>query len=127
VSGSRILIAGVAYKRDIDDMRESPALDVISELQKRGARVSYADPHVPKLDAAHSGFDMESVGPLDARTLASFDCVAILTDHRLFDYVAIVAHSDLVVDTRNAVKQRAANVFRLGAPPFREARDVEMV
>jgi UDP-N-acetyl-D-glucosamine dehydrogenase len=127
VNGSTILIAGVAYKRDIDDMRESPALDVISELQKRGAAVSYVDPHVPKLDVAHSGFDMESIGRLDARTLASFDCVAILTDHKLFDYATIVEHSDLVVDTRNAVKQRAANVFRLGAPAFREAPAVEMV
>jgi UDP-N-acetyl-D-glucosamine dehydrogenase len=127
VNGARILIAGVAYKRDIDDMRESPSLDVMHMLQQRGAEISYIDPFVPKLHPAHGGFDLESIDPLDARTLASFDCVAILTDHTVFDYAAIVEHSDLVVDTRNAVKQRAANVFRLGAPAFRDAPALETV
>ena len=126
VNGARILIAGVAYKRDIDDMRESPALDVMHMLQQRGAEISYIDPYVPKLDPAHGGFDLASIERLDARTLASFDCVAILTDHTSFDYPAIVEHSDIVVDTRNAVKQPAANVFRLGAPAFKEAATVEM-
>ena len=116
VNGSKILIVGVAYKRDIDDMRESPALDVMHMLQQRGADISYIDPYVPKLDPAHGGFDMASIPELDPRTLASFDCVAILTDHKVFDYAAIVEHSDLVVDTRNAVKRPAPNVFRLGAP-----------
>jgi UDP-N-acetyl-D-glucosamine dehydrogenase len=126
VNRSRILIAGVAYKRDIDDMRESPALDVLHLLQQRGAIVSYSDPYVPKLDPAHGGLDLQSVGTLDSRTLESFDCVAILTDHTAFDYPSIVKHSDLVVDTRNAVKQRAANVFRLGAPAHTETPEVEM-
>jgi UDP-N-acetyl-D-glucosamine dehydrogenase len=120
VSGSKILIAGVAYKRDIDDMRESPALDVISELQKRGAIVSYSDPYVPSLDTAH----WKGVGPLtcvptlDARALEAVDCVAILTDHKAFDYALIVRHARLVVDTRNAVKEHAAHIFRLGAPVY---------
>ena len=126
VNGARILIAGVAYKRDIDDMRESPSLDVMHMLQARGADISYIDPYVPKLDPAHGGFALESLERLDARTLASFDCVAILTDHKVFDYAAIVRHSSLVVDTRNAVKQPASNVFRLGAPAFREAPAIEM-
>jgi UDP-N-acetyl-D-glucosamine dehydrogenase len=125
VNRSRILIAGVAYKRDIDDMRESPALDVMHILQARGADISYIDPYVPRLDPAHGGFELESLSALDARTLSSFDCVAILTDHTAFDYAAIVRHSDVVVDTRNAVKQPAANVFRLGAPA-REIPAVEM-
>jgi UDP-N-acetyl-D-glucosamine dehydrogenase len=127
VNRSRILVAGVAYKRDIDDMRESPALDVLHLLQQRGAIVSYSDPYVPKLDPAHGGLDLQSVDNLDARTLRSFDCVAILTDHKVFDYPSIVQHSDLVVDTRNAVKQRAANVFRLGAPAHKDPAQVEMV
>ena len=123
VNGAKILIAGVAYKRDVGDMRESPSLDVMHVLQQRGAEVSYSDPHVPRLDAAHWPGEtaLESVDVLDARTLRSFDCVAILTDHRAFDYGAIVEYSDLVVDTRNAVKCPAANVFRLGAPAFKQS------
>jgi UDP-N-acetyl-D-glucosamine dehydrogenase len=127
VKGSRVLVAGVAYKRDIDDMRESPSLDVMHMLQQRGAEVSYIDPYVPKLDPAHGGFELSSLETLDARTLASFDCVAILTDHTAFDYAAMVRHADIVVDTRNAIKQPAANVFRLGAPAFREVPVVETV
>ncbi len=118
VNGSRILVAGVTYKRDIDDTRESPSLDVMHLLQQRGARVSYSDPYVPSLSAAHwpGGPGLRSIEPLDAATLRSFDCVAILTDHSAFDYAAIVEHAPLVVDTRNAIKQRAPHVFRLGAP-----------
>ena len=127
LKGSRVLLLGVSYKRDIDDMRESPSLDVMHMLQQRGADISYVDPYVPKLDPSHGGFDLTSIDRLDARTLRSFDCVAILTDHRLFDYTAIVEHSDLVVDTRNAIKERAAHVFRLGAPAFREAPALEAV
>ena len=124
VNGARILIAGVAYKRDIDDMRESPALDVMHLLQARGAQIDYIDPYVPHLDPAHGGFEMTSIDELDARTLRSYDCVAILTDHRAFDYAAIVEHSDLVVDTRNAVKKPARNVFKLGAPAYAEPSPV---
>jgi UDP-N-acetyl-D-glucosamine dehydrogenase len=127
VNGSRILIAGVAYKRNIDDMRESPSLDVMHMLQQRGAHISYIDPYVPKLDASHGGMDLESLDRLHPRTLESFDCVAILTDHSAFDYAAIVRHSDVVVDTRNAIKERAPNVFRLGAPAWRDTPAVEPV
>src|SRR5690606_30498714 len=116
VNGPKILIAGVAYKRDIDDMRESPALDVMHILEGKGAVLSYIDPYVPKLDPAHGGFTLESIDGLDQQTLESFDLVAILTDHRVFDYAAIARHADVVVDTRNAIKEPAANVFRLGAP-----------
>ncbi|HEY0874810.1 MAG TPA: nucleotide sugar dehydrogenase [Vicinamibacterales bacterium] len=127
VNGAKILIAGVAYKRDIDDMRESPALDVMHMLQQRGAEISYVDPYVPKLDPAHGGFELESLTTLDAQTLASFDCVAILTDHKVFDYAAMVEHADLVVDTRNAIKHPAPNVFKLGAPAMKEGRPVAAV
>jgi UDP-N-acetyl-D-glucosamine dehydrogenase len=127
VNGATILIAGVAYKRDIDDMRESPALDVIHLLQQRGAEVSYIDPYVPKLDPAHwpGGVAMETISDLHPLTLQRFDCVAILTDHRVFDYPAILRHSELIVDTRNAIKQAAPHVFRLGAPVRAQAQPVE--
>ena len=123
VNGSNILIVGIAYKRDVDDVRESPALDVMTTLQQRGANVSYADPHVPRLDSGHwhGKRDMTSVDRLDAAALSAYDCVAILTDHRAFDYASIVRHSRLVIDTRNAIKEQAPHVFRLGAPAFLEA------
>ena len=117
LNGARILIAGIAYKRDIDDMRESPALDVMGLLHEKGARLCYADPYVPALAARAwlGGYDLASVS-IDAATLAGVDCVAILTDHRAFDYDAIVAGAPIIVDTRHAIKQAHAHVFKLGAP-----------
>jgi len=99
VKGSRIHIMGVAYKRDIDDLRESPALDVILLLQRRGAVVSYSDPHVPTLRL--DGLTLAAQGEAAA---AEADCVVIVTDHAAFDYQALVDRSRLVVDTRNALK-----------------------
>jgi UDP-N-acetyl-D-glucosamine dehydrogenase len=117
VNGSSVLVAGVAYKRDIDDIRESPALDVMGVLRARGADVSYADPFVPRLSArAWAGHrDLDSV-PITRETLATFDCVVIVTDHRTVNHDAIADWADLVVDARNAVKRRAPHIFRLGAP-----------
>ena len=117
VNGSKILIAGISYKRDIDDMRESPALDVMHLLQKAGAEVSYADPYVPELPGHEwpGGVDMKAV-TLDRKTMASVDCVVIVTDHKVFNYDEIVMGSKLVIDTRNATSIRAAHVVRLGAP-----------
>ena len=99
VKGSRIHVMGVAYKRDIDDMRESPALDVILLLRQRGALVTYSDPYVStvRLD----GFALAAC-PEEAA--ADADCVVIVTDHSAFDYRALVDRSRLVVDTRNALK-----------------------
>ena len=116
VNGSKILIAGVAYKRDIDDMRESPALDVMSILHDRGADVAYADPYVPEVHGREwSGrFDIRSVD-LTRGSIGRYDCVVIVTDHKAFDYDAIVAEAPLVVDTRNAIKQPHPHVFKLGA------------
>ena len=117
INGSRILLLGVAYKRDIDDMRESPALDVMGLLHTKGARVDYADPYVPEVHGREwSGrFDVRAV-ELTPGTAARYDCVVIVTDHKAFDYEAIVADADLVVDTRNAIKRPHPHVFRLGAP-----------
>jgi UDP-N-acetyl-D-glucosamine dehydrogenase len=118
VNGSSVLIAGVAYKRNIDDTRESPALDVMALLHAKGARLSYADPYVARVAARHwpVGYDLQAVD-LTRGTLWRVDCVAVLTDHGCFDYDTIVAFADLVVDTRHAITGSHPHVFRLGAPP----------
>ncbi len=104
VKGSRIHIMGVAYKRDIEDMRESPALDVMLLLKRRGGDLTYSDPHVPVLHV--DGIDL-SASSEDAA--ASADCVVIVTDHTAFDYKALVERSSLIVDTRNALKGIQSN------------------
>jgi UDP-N-acetyl-D-glucosamine dehydrogenase len=100
LKGSRVHLLGVAYKRDIDDVRESPALDIIHLLQRRGAEVSYTDPFVPvvKLD----GLNMQAQ---DISAVAEADCVVIVTDHSGFDYRAVIDRAQLIVDTRNALKK----------------------
>jgi UDP-N-acetyl-D-glucosamine dehydrogenase len=100
VQGAVVLVLGVAYKRDIDDIRESPALDIIRLLEGQGARVSYSDPYVPSL--AEDGHEFRSVA-LDSKTVAAADCVMIVTDHTAVDYQMIKRHAKLVVDTRNAM------------------------
>jgi UDP-N-acetyl-D-glucosamine dehydrogenase len=117
VKGSKILVLGIAYKRDIDDIRESPALDVMGVLQLKGARLTYHDPYAPHLAAREwpGATDMASV-PLTDAALADADCVVIITDHKTFDYPHIVKQARLIVDTRNAIKQAPAHVFKLGAP-----------
>ena len=99
VKGSRVLALGVAYKPDISDVRESPALEVLSALVARGARVTYNDPHVPsvRLEGA-----VWSSAPLDAEALAEADCVVILTDHRDYNWDMVLEHGRLIVDSRNA-------------------------
>jgi UDP-N-acetyl-D-glucosamine dehydrogenase len=124
INGSNILIAGIAYKRDIDDMRESPALDVMGLLHGKGANVSYADPYVAEVHGREwSGrFDIKAVD-LTRDSIARYDCVVIITDHKAFDYDALVAEADIIVDTRNAIKKPYPHVFRLGAPrPENEGR-----
>jgi UDP-N-acetyl-D-glucosamine dehydrogenase len=117
VRGSSILILGISYKRDIDDMRESPALDVMAVLHQKGARISFHDPYIAALPAREwpGGVDLQSV-PLTREALAAADCAVIVTDHRVFDYDAIVRDARLVVDSRNAIKRPAPHVFKLGAP-----------
>jgi UDP-N-acetyl-D-glucosamine dehydrogenase len=117
INGANILVAGVAYKRDIDDMRESPALDVMGLLHGKGATVSYADPFVPEVHGREwaGGYNIKAVD-LTRGSISQYDCVVIVTDHKAFDYDAIVSECDVVVDTRNAIKKPYPNVFRLGAP-----------
>lgn len=117
LSGSHVLVLGVAYKRDIDDIRESPALDVMGLLHRRGVRLSYSDPYVPELPAAAwPGRYALHACELTSALVSSVDCVAVLTDHRAFDYGLVVEHASLVVDTRNAIRGHHAHVFKLGAP-----------
>jgi UDP-N-acetyl-D-glucosamine dehydrogenase len=104
VKGSRIHVMGVAYKRDIEDVRESPALDVMLLLQKRGAIVTYSDPHVPVLKA--DSLDLEAQ-PEAAAEYA--DCVIIITDHSDFDYSRLLDRAKLIVDSRNALKGRSSD------------------
>jgi UDP-N-acetyl-D-glucosamine dehydrogenase len=107
--GSHVHVLGVAYKRDIDDVRESPALDVIHLLLRRGARVTYSDPFVA--DLSHEGLDMNALPESEG---SRADCVVIVTDHKSFDYQALVRDAKLIVDTRNALKGLvSANIQRL--------------
>jgi len=109
VKGSHIHVMGVAYKRDIDDMRESPALDVMMLLMKRGAKLTYSDPHVPHLRL--EGGDLTAL-PED--TAAAADCTVIITDHSTFDYRGLLERAPLIVDTRNALKgYSSAKIVRL--------------
>jgi UDP-N-acetyl-D-glucosamine dehydrogenase len=111
INGSRIHIVGVAYKRDVNDMRESPALDVLDMLKKRGAVLSYTDPWVPQL--TYDGVSMSSI-ELKTALAQKPDCAVICTDHTGTDYDALVDSGTLVVDTRNALKDRQdATIFRL--------------
>ena len=100
VNGSRILLLGVAYKPDVSDVRESPAVDIIHLLQAQGAEVSYHDPYVP--DLAHEGFDLHST-PLTETAVAAADCVVIVTHHSGLDWDMIAQHAPLIVDARNAL------------------------
>ena len=105
VKGSKVALLGMAYKKDVDDPRESPGFELMDLLLKKGAEVSYNDPHIPALPKMRHWphLRMES-RPLTAEYLAAQDCVLIATDHSAYDYPWIVANSKLVVDTRNATK-----------------------
>jgi UDP-N-acetyl-D-glucosamine dehydrogenase len=117
INGSTVLVLGVAYKRDIDDMRESPSLDVMALLKEKGAKVRYVDPYVPKVSARawHGGVDIETEA-LTPDTIAAADCVAILTEHKIVDYAMVLQSARLIVDTRNAIAGQHPHVIKLGAP-----------
>jgi UDP-N-acetyl-D-glucosamine dehydrogenase len=109
INGSRIHLFGIAYKKDVNDMRESPALDILELLVKRGAVVSYTDPWVPELkDGAHAQRSVD----FETAIGNGYDCVVVTTDHTLFDYDRIAA-LPLVIDTRNAIKRRSPSIFKL--------------
>ncbi len=108
LKGSRVLVLGVAYKKDVDDPRESPAFAILEMLQRRGAEVSYNDPHIASLPPMrHHSIRLDSV-PLTEETLAEKDCVVIVTDHSAYDYEWLAQNARLIVDTRNATGKVAA-------------------
>ena len=110
VNGSRVHVFGVAYKRDVNDLRESPALDVIDLLTRRGASVSYTDPYVARLTQGEE--TLESIA-FEQAASTDWDCALVTTDHKAFDYSRIAA-LPLVVDTRNALKAFSeSTIFRI--------------
>jgi len=111
LNGARVLVLGVAYKNDVDDTRESPALDVIRQLEEKGARVSYADPLVDTI--SFDGKKMKSV-KISGPALNKYDCAVIVTNHKAFNYGQIVKNSKAIVDTRNALKKfKAPNIHKI--------------
>ncbi len=111
VNGSRVLVLGVAYKRDIADLRESPALPIIERLVRKGAQVRYHDPFVPTTTLPEAG-ELKSVD-LTEEELAAADCVVVVTDHSTVDYDLIARHAKLVFDARNRVPKAGAHIHRL--------------
>lgn len=112
VKGSKILVLGIAYKKNVDDMRESPSVEVMELIQAKGATVAYSDPHVPVFPKmrAHN-FDLSST-PISAETLAGFDAVVLTTNHDGFDYDLIKQHAKLIVDTRGVYREPSAHIIR---------------
>src|ERR1700674_1352902 len=110
LNGARVLVLGVAYKKDIDDMRESPSFKIIQLLRERGAQVEYNDPYIPKLSKMrHYNYQGMSSVSLTPANLAAYNCIVIATDHSNYDYPAIVESAQLVVDTRNATRRITGN------------------
>jgi UDP-N-acetyl-D-glucosamine dehydrogenase len=113
IKGSRVLVLGTAYKPDIDDLRESPAIDVIRLLQQKGAQVSYHDPYIPHI--REDDWEIDSVSDV-MKAVKEADCVVIVTNHKVYDYQAIHEDAQLIVDTRNALGKlgrTSAKVVRL--------------
>jgi UDP-N-acetyl-D-glucosamine dehydrogenase len=116
INGSKILVMGVAYKAEVNDVRESPALDVIGLLLAKGAHVAYHDPFVPEIvNTNHIGVNLRTVS-YNLETVGDADCVVILTDHKKLDYSNLLSAAKLVVDTRNVISGPAPNLFKVGAP-----------
>ncbi|GAB4245984.1 MAG: nucleotide sugar dehydrogenase [Acidobacteriota bacterium] len=114
VNGSKILVLGVAYKRDVSDTRESPAIDIIRLLEADGAEVDYHDPHVPELVMDHaSGRETKRSVPLTSEAVSAYDLVVLTTDHSAVDYPMVQAHAQVIFDTRNAYRGEYPNVVKL--------------
>ncbi len=106
LKGSKVLVLGVAYKPDIDDVRESPALDVIGLLQKKGAEVEYHDPYIPHIHHEYDGWHMDSIADY-MKSVREVDAVVIITNHKVYDYKAIIDAAKFVFDSRNATREYA--------------------
>lgn len=117
INGSNILILGVSYKKDISDIRESPALKIISELMKWDANISYYDPFVPHISINSKNF--YSLNKLTAGSLSNADCTVILANHSLINYDFVFENSALIVDTRDVIKTQSSKVFKLGCGKYK--------
>ena len=112
LNGAKVLALGIDYKRDVDDMRESPSVAVMELLRDWGANVAYSDPNVPIFpEMREHDFDLSSVD-LTPASLSSFDAVLLLTDHSSFDYEMIKTHASLVVDTRGKFREGGDTIWR---------------
>jgi UDP-N-acetyl-D-glucosamine dehydrogenase len=112
VLGSRVLVLGIAYKKDVEDMRESPSVEIMEILREKGAQVNYSDPHVPVFPRMREHFfDLSSV-PLTPESLASYDVVLLTTNHTAFDYSMIRQHANLIVDTRGVYLERFPHIVK---------------
>jgi UDP-N-acetyl-D-glucosamine dehydrogenase len=112
LKGSRLLVLGIAYKKNVDDMRESPAVEVMELLRAAGADVAYSDPHVPvfpKMREHH--FDLASIA-LTPQAVASYDAVVLTTDHAKFDYEMVRAHAQVIIDSRGVYRTAADNIVK---------------
>jgi len=112
INGAKILILGIAYKKNVDDVRESPSIKLMEKLRKRGAQIDYADPHLPEFPKMREhSFNLKSVA-LTSENLAKYDCVVLTTDHDKFDYPLIIKHSKFIVDTRGKFKEKTDKIMR---------------
>ncbi|MES2901674.1 MAG: nucleotide sugar dehydrogenase [Pseudomonadota bacterium] len=112
IKGARVLVLGIAYKKDVEDMRESPSVELMELLRDKGALVDYSDPHVPVFPPMREhSFDLSSVA-LDAATIASYDVLLLATSHSAFDYALIQKHAQLIVDTRGVYLDPLSNVVK---------------
>ena len=112
IMGSRILVLGIAYKKNVDDMRESPSVILMEKLRERGAEVEYSDPHIPVFPKLREHrFELSSVALTPAK-LGEYDCVVLATDHDRFDYAAIAKSAKLIVDSRGKYLEAAENVVK---------------
>ena len=112
IKGSRILVLGVAYKKNVDDMRESPSVHIMDMLRQKGAQVAYSDPYVPVFPRLRKfSFNLESL-PLNPENIAFYDCLLLATDHDDFDYDLIHKHSQVVVDTRGRYANGEENIWQ---------------
>jgi UDP-N-acetyl-D-glucosamine dehydrogenase len=112
INGSRVLVLGIAYKKNVDDMRESPSVMLMEKLRDQGALIAYSDPHIPVFPKLREHrFDLSSL-ELTPEVLASFDCVLLATDHDKFDYMSIKRHACLIVDSRGRYPESAPHIFK---------------
>ena len=112
VKGSRVMVLGIAYKKNVDDMRESPSVELMEMLRDRGAQLTYADPHVPVFPPMREHhFDLVAT-PVTPDTLAAQDAVLVATDHAAFDYAMIREHAPLIIDARGVYREPADHIIR---------------